>query len=134
MNKCVIGILLATVCCGPLVAQADAVTQLESGYLAAGATVFSAARGEALWNKNFTDKKSGKTRNCGTCHGESLSQEGKHVRTKKLIKPMAPSVNPQRLTKVKKIEKWFKRNCKWTIGRECTIQEKGDVLAFLKDK
>ena len=44
---------------------------------------------------------------------------------------MAPSVNPKRLTDRSKIEKWFKRNCKWTLGRECTPQEKGDILTFL---
>ncbi|MEA3244387.1 MAG: DUF1924 domain-containing protein, partial [Pseudomonadota bacterium] len=31
----------------------------------------------------------------------------------------------------KKIEKWFKRNCKWTLGRECTAQEKADFLAYI---
>ncbi|MCP4267412.1 MAG: DUF1924 domain-containing protein, partial [Candidatus Brocadiaceae bacterium] len=67
-----------------------------------------------------------------TCHGSDLNQAGKHVRTNKLIKAMAPSANPERYTKVKKIKKWFLRNCKWTLGRECTAQEKGDVLAYLK--
>ncbi|MEJ1374966.1 MAG: DUF1924 domain-containing protein [Candidatus Sedimenticola sp. (ex Thyasira tokunagai)] len=134
MNKNVIGIFIVAVACGPLVAQADAVAQLESDYFAVGAKEFSASRGEALWNKTFTDKKSGKTRSCGTCHGDNLRQAGKHARTKKLIKPMAPSTNPKRLITVKKIEKWFKRNCKWTVGRECTVQEKGDLLAFLKGK
>ncbi|MEJ1355303.1 MAG: DUF1924 domain-containing protein [Candidatus Sedimenticola sp. (ex Thyasira tokunagai)] len=134
MNKSVIWVFVLAIACGPLVAQADAVAQLESDYFAVGAKEFNAARGEALWNKIFTDKKSGKARSCGTCHGDNLTQAGKHARTKKLIKPMAPSTNPKRLTKVKKVEKWFKRNCKWTVGRECTVQEKGDLLAFLKVK
>jgi hypothetical protein len=47
---------------------------------------------------------------------------------------MAPSVNPQRLTDARKIEKWFKRNCEWTWGRACTIQEKGDILRFLQQQ
>ncbi|MEJ1298456.1 MAG: DUF1924 domain-containing protein [Candidatus Sedimenticola sp. (ex Thyasira tokunagai)] len=134
MNKSVIWVFVLAIGCGPLVAQADAVAQLESDYLTAGAKAFSAAGGEAFWNKKFTDPKGGMTRSCGTCHGENLTQAGKHTRTKKLIKPMAPSANSARLTKVKKIEKWFKRNCKWTVGRECTVQEKGDMLAFLKGK
>lgn len=116
----------------PLYAQADAVSELQVNYQAKGAGSFSADAGEALWNKSFKDAKSGKERNCTTCHTTDLAKSGKHVRTGKVIKPMAPSVNPKRFTEVKKIKKWFVRNCKWTLGRECTAQEKGDVLAFLK--
>jgi len=56
------------------------------------------------------------------------------VRTAKRIEPMAPSVNPERLTDPAKIEKWFGRNCEWTIGRDCTTQEKADFLAFIQSK
>ena len=91
---------------------------------------FSAQRGEQLWNREFTD--SAQPRSCATCHTSDPRLAGKHVRTRKRIKPMAPSVNPDRLTDQRKIEKWFKRNCKWTLGRVCTTQEKGDVLEFLK--
>jgi hypothetical protein len=45
---------------------------------------------------------------------------------------MAPSVNSERLTDPKFIEKWFRRNCIQTLGRECTPQEKGDVLTYLR--
>ncbi|MCP4255437.1 MAG: DUF1924 domain-containing protein, partial [Candidatus Scalindua sp.] len=89
----------------------DAITQLENQYQNEGATDFDASKGKALWDKNFTDAKTGKTRNCSTCHGSDLNQAGKHVRTNKLIKAMAPSANPERYTKVKKIKKWFLRNC-----------------------
>ncbi len=116
----------------PLVAQADAVSELQAEYKAQGAGEFSAAAGKALWNKKFTDSKTRDQRYCGSCHTDDLRKEGKHVRTGKLIKPMAPSVNPERLTSVKKMKKWLLRNCKWTMGRECTPQEKGDLLAFLK--
>jgi len=44
---------------------------------------------------------------------------------------MSARVNAERYTDEKKIEKWFKRNCKDTWGRECTAQEKGDFLTFL---
>ncbi len=116
----------------PLGVQADAVSDLEKSYQAKGAGPFSVAAGEALWNQSFTDAKSGKKRNCTTCHGTDLTQPGKHARTGKVIEPMAVSANPKRLTEVKKIKKWFVRNCKWTLGRECTAQEKGDFLAYLK--
>jgi hypothetical protein len=44
---------------------------------------------------------------------------------------MALSVNPARLTDAKTVEKWFRRNCRWTLGRECTPQEKGDFIQFI---
>ena len=107
-------------------------SELEAKYQAKGAGPFSAAAGEALWNKTFVDTKSGKERNCTICHTTDLTKPGKHARTGKVIEPMAPSVNSKRLTKVKNIKKWFVCNCKWTFERECTAQEKGDLLAYLK--
>ena len=132
MNRKVIGVTVLLVAI-PFYAQADAISELEADYQAQGAGPFSATAGEALWNKEFVDAKTGKERNCTTCHATDLTKQGKHVRTGKIIKPMAPTVNPKRFTKVKKIKKWFVRNCKWTFGRECTAQEKGDFLAFLKN-
>lgn len=132
MNRKLIGVtaLLLVI---PFYAQADAVAELEAEYQAQGAGPFSATVGKALWNKNFTDAKTGDQRNCTSCHTSDMTKQGKHERTGKAIKPMAPSVNSQRLTEVKKINKWFLRNCKWTMGRECTAQEKGDFLAYLKN-
>jgi hypothetical protein len=45
---------------------------------------------------------------------------------------MAPSVNPKRLTNQAKIEKWLLRNCRWTLGRECTAEEKANFISFIK--
>ena len=70
-------------------------------------------------------------RSCTSCHTDSVHVKGRHKRTGKIIEPMAPSVNSERLTDRKKINKWFLRNCKWTYGRECTVQEKGDILLWL---
>ena len=89
---------------------------------------FAADRGEALWYRDHEG------RNCLYCHGESLLLKGRHQKTGKVIEPMAPSVNAERLTEAKKIKKWLLRNCKWTFGRACTAQEKGDVLVWLRDK
>ena len=91
---------------------------------------FSAAAGEAMWTQSFSVK--GQPRSCADCHTADLATEGRHVRTRKRIDPMAPSVNPTRLTNPKKVAKWFKRNCKWTLGRECSDQEKGDFLAYIR--
>jgi len=47
------------------------------------------------------------------------------------ISPLAPAANPQRFTDSRKVEKWFRRNCGDVLDRECTAQEKADVLAWL---
>ena len=100
-------------------------------YRSAGGANFSAAAGEKLWNRDVLSPKDNKVHNCGNCHTNNLRQTGKHHKTGRAIKPMALSANSERYTKVKKIEKWFKRNCKWTWGRECSPQEKGDLLTYL---
>jgi len=128
-------ILVSVVLLGLVVsmpAQSGSVETLQSAYQAAGAGDFSASRGEKMWMKNYLDKKSGKQRNCQTCHGDNLTVSGKHARTGKVIEPLARSVNSERLTDIKFMKKWLKRNCKWTIGRECSPQEKGDFLEYLK--
>jgi len=43
-------------------------------------------------------------------------------------------VNNKRLTKIKTIKKWLKRNCKWTLGRKCTAEEKGHLLTFIQSQ
>ena len=106
-------------------------TLLEEYALQTGAT-FSAEKGKQLWNTVFVNNKLAQQRSCASCHTENLTLEGKHTKTKKLIEPIAPSVNTQRLTKRKTIEKWFRRNCKWTMSRECTPEEKGHILKFIQ--
>lgn len=87
--------------------------------------------GEAAWVKEYP-QADGSVRSCTTCHGRDLKQPGRQVNTGKPIEPMAPSVNPQRLTDPEKVEKWFARNCRWTLGRECTPAEKADFLAYIQ--
>jgi hypothetical protein len=118
----------------PVLAQADAVDRLLDGYRQSGAGDFSAQQGELRWKQANSDPKSGKDRSCTDCHTKDLTQVGQHVKTGKKIDPMAPSVNPERLTDAAKIEKWFKRNCNWTLGRACTVQEKGNILLYLRQQ
>lgn len=99
-------------------------------YASEGANNFNAERGQKEWLKQ-TKGADGEVQSCATCHGNDLSKSGKHRTTSKVIDPMFASVNPERYTDEKKIEKWFKRNCKDTWGRECTAQEKGNFLKFL---
>lgn len=102
-----------------------AIQTLLQEYQAAGAGPFSAAAGQQLWTQKVDDNS------CSSCHSASAREGGKHIRTGKLIKPMAPSANPASLTDRAKIEKWFLRNCRSTFGRECAAQEKGDLLSWL---
>lgn len=130
-----LAIFLLLFSCNVSVVSASVVDDMLNTYKAEGAGPFDAARGKQMWNKDFPDPdKPGKVRNCHTCHGLDLKAKGKHVRTGKVIDPLAPSANPERLTEVKHIKKWFKRNCKWVVGRECTAQEKGDFLMFLRNQ
>lgn len=101
---------------------------LEALAVAATDLPFSADRGAEVWHRDREGRQ------CTSCHLDSLYANGRHQKTGKVIEPMAPSVNPERLTDLKKMKKWFLRNCKWTFGRECTAQEKGDVLVWLREK
>lgn len=108
-----------------------AVDERLSSYQKEGAGPFSAEVGERMWTQEFNPKGDG-ARSCTSCHGSDLSKTGKHQRTGKPIKPLSPDANSERLTDSKKIEKWFKRNCKWTLGRVCSTQEKGDFLLYIQ--
>jgi len=116
------------------VVMADALNDMFNEYKQKGVSSINEQAGETLWNKEFKDKNTGQNRSCTTCHGIDLTKVGKHIRTDKPIEPMAPSVNKRRLTDVKIIKKWFKRNCKWTLGRECNAQEQADILTYLKNQ
>jgi len=112
-------------------AQAGAVDDLLARYAQAGAGPFDAHRGATFWQA-MRPGPDGTLRSCGDCHGDDFTRPGRHVRTRKEVPPLAPSANPQRLTETVEIEKWLRRNCDWTVGRDCTAQEKGDLLAFLR--
>jgi hypothetical protein len=105
--------------------------QILQGYRNAGAGPFDAAAGAAAWRREHPAAGGGAPRSCQTCHGRDLTAPGKHATTGRVIEPMAPSVNPRRLSDPAKVEKWLKRNCRWTLGRECTPQEKGDLISYL---
>ena len=69
---------------------------------------------------------------CATCHTAKPVVPGRHTRTGNVLQPLAPAANAERFTDPTKVEKWFKRNCGDVLGRACTAQEKGDVIAFLR--
>ncbi len=93
-------------------AQADAPAQAE--------------RGQALFKQRHGGEWS-----CASCHGTPPTAQGKHASTGKSIEPLAPAFNAKAFTDTAKTYKWFKRNCKDVLSRECSAQEKADVLAYL---
>ena len=86
---------------------------------------FDAVRGERFFKEKHGDWS------CATCHTEDPRKPGKHTVTDKDIKPLAPAANPERFTDAKKVAKWYRRNCKDVLKRECSAQEKGDLLTYL---
>lgn len=68
---------------------------------------------------------------CASCHGQPPTKTGKHANTGKQIDPLAPAFNPQAFTETAKVDKWFRRNCKDVLQRECSPGEKADVMAYL---
>lgn len=81
--------------------------------------------------RQFFVKKHGGEWSCASCHGESPTRSGRHASTGKVLEPLAPAFNPKSLTDAARVDKWFRRNCKDVLGRECTAAEKADVLAWL---
>jgi hypothetical protein len=116
----------------PIYASSPAVEQLMDEYRSQGVVAPSLKEGEQMWKQQVAVK--GKQRSCGNCHTNNLQSTGKHAKSKKRIEPLAPSVNPDRLQQTKKIKKWFKRNCKWTWGRECSAQEQASLLLYIDSK
>ncbi len=87
---------------------------------------FSAARGAQFFKATH-----GAEWSCASCHTADPRDPGRHAKTGKPIGPLAPQANAQRFSDPAKVEKWFARNCNDVLGRACTAQEKGDVLAFV---
>ncbi len=111
-------------------AMADTPATLLDGFNAAarsaGEGPGSAARGQEFFNQTH-----GNEWKCAACHGAVPTAKGEHAVTHKVIEPMAPAFNAQRFTDAAKVEKWFRRNCKDVLARECTAREKADVLTWL---
>lgn len=118
--------------CLPFTVQAQSLVQLQAGYAKQAVQddssfkTFSAARGQ-----RFFLSKHGNDWSCASCHTSDPTRGGKHDVTGRAILPMAPAANPKRFTDAAKAEKWFRRNCRDVVGRECSALEKGDVLAWL---
>lgn len=91
---------------------------------------FDAKRGEKIFSTK-SKGKNGELISCQSCHNENLTKEGLNIFTDKNIEALAPSVNPKRLSDVKEVKKWLKRNFVDVYLREGNALEKGDVLYYI---
>jgi hypothetical protein len=127
MNARLLFLLMLLAASYRLQAYAATPTELLKAYTAAsGGTTPSAQRGEQFFNTTH-----GGDWSCATCHGKPPTRQGAHASTGKPIAPLAPSSNPERFTNAGTVEKWFKRNCKDVLKRECSAAEKADVMGYL---
>ena len=94
-------------------------------------TAEAAAPAVAERGKAFFSSRHGGEWSCSSCHNAPPNTEGKHANTGKSIAPLAPAFNPKAFTDEAKVDKWFRRNCKDVLSRECTPAEKADLMAYL---
>lgn len=90
---------------------------------------FSAETGRELYLKRRTWQDNDVS--CSGCHTDDPTKEGKHVSTKKVIKPLAPSANPERFTDIQKVERNFKQHCMDLYERDCLAYEKGNFVSYM---
>ena len=98
-----------------------------AGHFPAGG--FSAKRGSAFFHARHGGGRPA-TPSCTTCHTKSPRNWGR-TRAGKRIAPVALSKTPDRFSDLAKVEKWFHRNCRSVLGRDCTVREKGDYIAYM---
>ena len=95
------------------------------------ASLLQPVAGHADKGRTFFTTRHGGEWSCASCHGTPPTAQGKHASTGKSITPLAPAFNPKAFTDTAKVDKWFRRNCKDVLSRECSAGEKADVLAYL---
>ena len=123
----VAALLLATAA-----ATASTPAELQRTYAAEAARASPGFRGfSAERGRRFFTTAHGNDWRCVSCHTDTPTAEGRHAVTGRALRPLAPAANPARFSDAAKVEKWFRRNCRDVVGRDCTAAEKGDVIAWL---
>jgi len=119
---------IALLCCGGTAhAQATNAAELLAAYTKQAGASASAERGQAFFTRRFgRDFDS-----CAACHGALPVKAGKDLVSEKSISALAPAVTPQRFTDKARVEYRFAQNCKDVVGRDCSAQEKADVMSWL---
>lgn len=87
--------------------------------------------GDPVRGRAFFEARHGGEWSCASCHGVPPTRPGRHAATGKPMDPLAPAHNPRAFTDSARVEKWFRRNCRDVLARECRPSEKADVLAYL---
>lgn len=93
-----------------------------------GFRAFAAEEGRRLYFAEHV--QDGQKVSCASCHTADPRGRGR-TPAGKVVEPLAPSANPDRFGDRRETEKWFKRNCKQVLGRECTAEEKGHFVTWL---
>lgn len=119
-------LLMAAALCLPVHAADTTISQQLARWSAQAAAPGDTARGSAFFNNRHGGEWS-----CASCHGTPPTGAGKHASTGKTIDPLAPAFNAKAFTDTARVDKWFRRNCKDVLARECSAAEKADVLAYL---
>lgn len=121
---------LALIAAAGLVSSVQAATPAEllAGYVTQAGAAASPERGQQFFT---ADRRNALKLTCASCHGATPTGNGRHDLTEKRIAPLAPAFNKERFTDAKKSDGWFKTNCQDVVGRDCTAQEKADVLSWL---
>ncbi len=89
----------------------------------------SAEAGRAFYVKKVEVK--GKDLSCAACHTDNPANIGKHNESGKPIKPMAPSVNPQRFSNINKSAVGFTKHCRDLYGKDCSAEDKANFVTYL---
>ncbi|MFZ9162419.1 MAG: DUF1924 domain-containing protein [Burkholderiaceae bacterium] len=122
----VLALIVPAAIWGSYAMAADA-QQMQQAYEKQAGQTANSQRGQVF----FTTTHGGEW-SCATCHTAKPTVTGKHAITGRPIDPLAPSSNKERFTNERQTEKWFRRNCKDVLQRECTAIEKANVIAFLR--
>ena len=112
--------------CAPAHAADTTIAQQLAQWSAQAGAPGNATRGQAFFSSPHGGEWS-----CASCHSKPPTTVGKHASTGKAIDPLAPAFNPEAFTEAARVAKWFRRNCKDVLSRECSAAEKADVLAYL---
>lgn len=135
MNKLAYTLLIALgVASLPVAADVASAQKLADKYAAFAKNINPEAKPSAEAGKTFFNRKltvRGKEVSCSSCHTDNPAAVGKHITTKKAIKPLAPAANPARFSDVDKVEVNFEKHCLDIIGKDCTAQEKADYITYL---
>jgi len=125
-----------------LTSYADVATakKLADKYAAAAKVVdpgyggLSAAAGKVFFNRQlirFKGNNPGKPVACASCHTSNPADPGLHIVTNRPIKPLSPAINPKRFSSIKNVEIKFTKHCNEVVGSDCSLQEKGNYIAYL---